>query len=107
MTTNLHEVIPNDVSNVIWQSDNGKWMRGFFEYDANFQRNVNSFEWVSEYFDDPMLALSVWCGIRPDDYMGFEFNEMNAELCYRFEHMATMHEWSTLKKFLSRVIFWK
>lgn len=81
--------------NVIWQSRDGTWNRGFYEviwmgegdpeWDVEYG---NGFEWVKTGLASEQAAVGAWTGANPSGYTVIEFNEANAAGCDQLDEVA-------------------
>ena len=80
--------------NVIWESYDGSWSRGFFhcwqtgedpEWDVEY--DWDSFEWVATGFPDELSAKDSWTGANPGGYETYRYEEF-LELCEKYDVMA-------------------
>ena len=80
--------------NVIWESADGTWNRGFFrvrwtgddpEWDVEY--DYDSFEWVSTGHADERSAHNSWHGSNPGGYDLIAYDN-NPEWCDEYDEMA-------------------
>ena len=80
--------------NVIWESKDGSWGRGFFavlwtgedpEWDVEY--DYDSFEWASIGHSSAEIAHSSWKGANPGGYWSLEYND-NIDECEKYDEMA-------------------
>lgn len=88
--------------NVIWQSENGTWSRGFFErismdngsedYDSEWDDDFDfeRFGWVSTGHMTEEAAARSWKGANPGSHTTIEFGKDTAEECRNYDEMAWM-----------------
>lgn len=83
--------------NIIWQSKNGTWNRGFFtvawvDYDGDPEWDVeydfDSFEWVSTGHPSEEAAHRSWNGANPGGYDYRPYEAETAKGCDRYDEMA-------------------
>jgi hypothetical protein len=86
--------------NVTWQSEDGTWSRGFFDfYDVGSDDENWDYEWGVEYSHDEFCwvttghptredAEDVWQGANPGGRSGVPYSAENAEQCARYDKMA-------------------
>lgn len=83
--------------NVVWQSSNGTWNRGFYtvawvdyegdpEWDAEY--DYSTLEWVSTGHSTEQGALDSWDGANPGSHEHVEYDEEDAPHCDRLDKMA-------------------
>lgn len=86
--------------NVIWQSKDGTWSRGFYtvawvddegdpEWDVEY--DYGSFEWVSTGHPDVQAAHQAWNGANPGGYTMYPW-EANSTACMELDEMAAKHK---------------
>ncbi len=87
--------------NVIWQSKDGRWNRGFFtvhdnwwdgdsdDYDPEWdvEYDTTSFEWVATGFVEEQGAVDAWDGANPGGWTTCVYRG-NADACNRYDRMA-------------------
>lgn len=86
--------------NVTWQSKDGKWNRGFFDfynvnesdpdwdYEWDVEYDFNAFNWVSTGHATEEAADRSWRGANPGGGESAPYNRANAKECARYDHMA-------------------
>ena len=84
--------------NVIWQSGDGTWGRGFYtvlwtgddpEWDVEY--DYGSFEWASVGHDSEDAAHDSWRGANPGGCTCYPYDG-NEEYCDEFDEMAREFE---------------
>jgi hypothetical protein len=80
--------------NVIWESEDGSWNRGFFyvrwtgddpEWDVEY--DFDAFEWVSTGHPDERAAHASWQGANPGGGYVVSY-EGNEDECAQYDEMA-------------------
>lgn len=85
--------------NVIWQSANGLWNRGFFTCTENWwmddpdpewdvEYDTTTFEWAATGLASEDKAVDVWDGPNPGGWTTYEYATGTREQCNRFDGMA-------------------
>ena len=80
--------------NVVWESADGTWNRGFYyarqtgadpEWDVEY--DYSTFEWVSCGHPDPEAARRSWTGANPGGHETIEYS-VNPNECDRLDVMS-------------------
>ena len=81
-------------ANVIWESADGTWNRGFFkvtwfgdDFEWDVRYDYNSFEWVSTGHPDDRTAQNAWPWLNPGGY-NLVFYKDDPKLCDEYDQMA-------------------
>jgi hypothetical protein len=82
--------------NVIWQSPDGSWNRGFFDYvvtgpddEWDVEYDHRSFNWAATGLPSEQAAREAWHGANPGGYQRVPWSESNRSEIERYEKMAT------------------
>lgn len=85
--------------NVIWQSKDGTWNRGFYEviwigsddpdWDPEWDVEYgDGFGWVKTGLPSEQAAIDAWTGANPGGHTSIEFNDVNAKVCDDLDKLA-------------------
>lgn len=87
--------------NVIWQSKDGSWNRGFFEsyitgdpsdedYDPEWDVDYDfgAFEWAATGLASPEAANRAWGGANPGGYTQYAYTDASAQQCDEYDAMV-------------------
>jgi hypothetical protein len=81
--------------NVIWQSRDGTWNRGFFDYvvtgpddEWDVEYDHQTFNWVATDLPSENAAREAWHGANPGGYQRVPWDEKNHAEIERYEKMA-------------------
>ena len=91
--------------NVIWQSPNGTWNRGFFSFvvtgpddEWDVEYNHREFSWVATGLPNENAARDAWHGANPGGHHRLPWDEKNRTEIERYEQMATVLEHQQSKR---------
>ena len=80
--------------NVVWQSEDGTWNRGFYEVvwtgdDPEWDVEYGSdFEWVSTGHATEEAACNSWDGANPGGHWSVDYTPETAAECARYDEKA-------------------
>lgn len=90
--------------NVVWQSKNGTWNRGFFDYyDVNtddpdwdyewdVEYDMDTFNWVSTGHQTKEMAHASWDGSNPGGSWVIWYSPETAQECDEYDAMAKTYK---------------
>jgi len=85
--------------NVIWQSRDGTWNRGFFDYvvtgpddEWDVEYDHRTFNWAATGLPSEDAAHEAWHGANPGMYHRIPWDEKNRAEIDRYEKMASEFE---------------